>query len=477
MANKPIELNNPEQKQYFRLLSSHRLPDFFGNLFEEPERALDFLHAFAKYRDEYRDDRWSGIKVIAQLRQQALTLTPQQVDKLCTIGMNKWFGNQLDLGTTLGIVFSSPANDIRHAAAIVQVINRAFLREDFYTLGTSGCFMAIVILIVTAAFTRTWALLTEGVKKAVPESEHAFGNFLWVMALLDKAPHFVGPESELYSVMEEGDWGKFTNEITKRIERGSEEQHRIPVMGDTAYNCNRFMKSVFGQRQTSNKEFQRLVAWFGAYEETFQDHAAQMWDEIEADTKFGLKPAGDIVKINVKSLRDNFWRYVQLLPGQDYMHFTARVWFYLPGDVGRVSVIQKLSKRRLHKVSEFSQEQDFAAIADKLQQFVALHSYWKIVTGKVFKVKVKKTAGGEKKREHLENSFLVRPHYRWLPPEYHASEEAIARSVAFRGAAPPPGKTFVRSTVTTEEIRASVSPDSFDRPTILYTEEDLGYTG
>ena len=181
--------------------------------------------------------------------------------------------------------------------------------------------------------------------------------------------------------------------------------------------------------------------------------------------------------MDIKDLRGNGWRYIQLLPGRDHMHFTARVWFNLPGDAGRICVEQKMSKRRLYKISRSAEEDDFDALCDKLQQFIALHSYWKVATGKIFRMHVKATPAAEKHREHLERSFLVRPHYRWLPPEYHASEEAIARSLKTFKAPPPPGKTFVMSDLDKAAAPASPSAAAVDKPTIRYQDEDLGYTG
>ena len=75
-------------------------------------------------------------------------------------------------------------------------------------------------------------------------------------------------------------------------------------------------------------------------------------------------------------------------------------------------------------------------------------------------------------------SFFVRPHYRRLPPTYNASERAIARSVSVFESAPPPGKTFVMSdpgSVGSVDGLALNAID-FERPTLRYKDEDLGYS-
>lgn len=472
-----IKLTNKRQKDIHAALLRHKLPSFFRSLFASADETLDFLQAFIKLRVEKPQDRWSEFTVLPTIRKNALTMTPRQSNRLIDRCLERTLEQPVDLNTVL-ISFSCKDGDVDMATAKWQQITDASFSEDMFISGFPDMILMVPMLIAASREMRTWPLLAQGVSEGNEASRAAFVRLMTLLGAIRVVPHFIpysSPKSAWILGSTAGPiklWEEFKSPGLSSQDLLNPTPVELPVPEEYVYDCNRFYRQMSESHTRRLIEFARLVSWFAAYEEQFQEAAARFWDDIIADTKYGLRPEGrDVVRIDVTGLRGHGYRYIQLFPGQSFPNARAKVWIELELMGRRIYVEHALSPGPLRQVDPVSQPGSLDSATDKLQQFIALHCMWKIMTGRVFRVSVRKSGAGERKRAELERAFLVRPHYRWLVPGHQASERAVGRSVGEFGHEPPPGKTFVKSEIEPE--RAVALPVDKARPVVTYTDEDL----
>ncbi|KKU52497.1 MAG: hypothetical protein UX74_C0011G0017 [Parcubacteria group bacterium GW2011_GWA2_47_10b] len=467
-----VLLTNEAQGEYFRQIRKHRLPKFFQTFFADFGSALDFLSAFAKYRVDFTLDSWAVEHIQVPVRAQLLALKPEVVEKFVTVALEGVLKKKYDFNALL-IPFGTARRDTQHAVRVWELILGAILQENFLNKSPVSTIVLVPYLVETQYTTHSWALLAEGVAARDAAAVKAFTRLLTLFALIHIVPRFVPvdpPESSF------GFQSLDILEVPRRYLQSTDPLNptpvSFPVPSDAAYACNRFYRRLAEGSHAAFTKLVKLLSWFGAYEESFQRDAHNMWEEIRSDPKYGLRPGGrDVVSIEVAALRGHGYRHIQLIPGAEFPQFSANVWLYFPKTETRVVTSRNVEPGPLVHGDATEDPQSVDALADKLLQFIALHSFWKIVTGKIFHSQRRNSVGTEERRMEIERKFLLRPHFRWLLPSHNPSERARARSLKVFGYAPPPGKTFVMS-----DSDAPTSSCSAERFLHAYTDEDLGYS-
>lgn len=254
---------------------------------------------------------------------------------------------------------------------------------------------------------------------------------------------------------------------------------RLPAPDAVADQFADLVNSINRQLAQDQLKLDGLIQWFDCHERDYLEHEAQMWDEIIHQPRYALRTAGaDRIKLNVSALRMRHVRYtsLQLFPEQ-FPLARAKFWqmeFDQPVSMS-FRLDPRLNSMNPDVVCERSNPRYPQTVVDRILYYVALHSYWKIITGKLdevirireaSQVKVVRQPG---QRPSLFRLFqVVRPHFRRLPEGFQASEEAERLAAETIGSLPQ-GFTFVR-----EHERGYQQVENLP-PLFTYHDRDIGY--
>lgn len=254
---------------------------------------------------------------------------------------------------------------------------------------------------------------------------------------------------------------------------------RLPAPDAVAVQFRDLVISITQQLSQDQLKLNGLIEWFDHHEQQYLDHEAQMWHEIVHQPRYALRTAGaDRIKLNVSALRMRQVRYtsLQLFPEQ-FPLARAKFWqmaFDQPVSMS-FRLDPQLNSMNPDLVLERSDPRYPQTVVDRILYYIALHSYWKIVTGNldsVMRVREVTEVRAVRQPDTGANVFrpfqLVRPHFRRLPEGYLASEEAIRLAAATIGS-PPHGYTFVR-----EHERGYQQVENLP-PLFTYHDRDIGY--
>ncbi len=482
-------LYNETQKLFYKQLCQGRLPEFFGSLYTgDLVATFDFLQACVEYI-EHGKDRTLAKRIKTQIRQQFLQADIATINNMMVVGCDLQSAGKIDGATMLRPYCCAGPDDYVAGSAILNKLLDTQLIEDIHSAKIAHYFTILALFLCVPEYTNTWLAVVNGVKASHENSRRAFRRLVSCMNLVYRYPRFViydsSPWAEIMAKEEKQRFADAFSVITNLTSAHKGESNPLPVPSDCLYFCRRLLRQMAEPVRERVVRFVKLVAWFGAYEDYFQELASEYWKEILSNPKCWINPSGrDLVRIDIQPLRDMGHRFFQLLPGDNYPNFVARHWIYhLSGDESfRTFTDYQLKPGVLCSVDPRLDQESFPAFEDKLRHFICVHSLWMLTTGQLFKKrKFRPTSGGEQRRKELERSFLVRPHFRWLPPDYHPSERALERSQKHWQTLPPRGKTFVMSDLEapdSDKLRRMVQPQHFDdsqAPLIRYTEADLDY--
>ncbi|MFY9484100.1 MAG: hypothetical protein WAP74_00545 [Patescibacteria group bacterium] len=254
---------------------------------------------------------------------------------------------------------------------------------------------------------------------------------------------------------------------------------RLPVPDAVASQFSELVHSIHQQFERDEFKLNELIEWFDRHEQQYLDHEAQMWHEIIDEPRYGLRTGGaDRVKLNVSALQMRQIKYtsLQLLPDQ-FPNARAKLWlteFDQPVSIS-FTLNPRLNSVNPDLVFERDDPRYGQILIDRILYYIGLHSYWKIITGKldavmgireVTQVRLVRQDGA---RAPLFRLFQqVRPHFRRLPEGYQASEEAVRLAAATIGL-PPECYTFVR-----EHERGYQEVENLP-PLFTYHDRDIGY--
>ena len=185
-----LKLATGRQREIFRLLQRHSLPEFYGSLYADFGNALDFLQAFLKYRHENLDDQWSQHQIMPEVRKKSLLIEPLQVSVFADEGMNLWGQGLIDINALL-LPFSSSPGDVSGAVSKIEHIISACFRENMVQIGQQDAMVLMPLLIASAETTHTWNLLVKGVSSGHPGARDAFRHFVGFLGLLQINPTFL----------------------------------------------------------------------------------------------------------------------------------------------------------------------------------------------------------------------------------------------------------------------------------------------
>ena len=474
MGSSSLSLKIERQQQCFESLQRRKLPKFFRNLFGSSEHAVDFLQAFARYRLQRPEDPWSRDKVLPRIRQQAQRMSARRFTDFVQCGLARWRAGSAD-PTVLILPLSSSSGDISNAVRVYNLI----LGTSFSHAPVIGTFMEeslilLAMLIVRQTDLHSWPLLVEGVREGREAACEAFRKMLGLWFFVGIAPKFVAVSSYDFS-WADGDMGakRMTDKlIVFTDDPRHPRENRIPAPDDCVSVCNRLYRERQRRFQPQQEALISLVSWFQARQEDFRSLAAGMWQDIESDAKYGLRPNGrDVLRIDVKALRDNGYRSVQFFPLPEYPKVRARLWIDMLGLDVRIVVDRMLEPNATLTTGKTLEPQGFQSTLAAIQEFIALHGFWSITTGLSFHASGGRSGRSGSGGYGFDRKFLVRPHFRTLPAGFHPTERALRRSVKTFGYMPPPGKTFVKSDF--DEVEAASK--TVGRPVLTYRDEDLGY--
>lgn len=471
MEEPTIDLCSERQRNFFGILKQQRLPKFFDQLFDHPELTLDFLQALLKLRVESPEDEWSRARILPRVRKQALAMDFAKLGAFMEKAVQLTGSKIIDFNAFL-IPFGSPAREVVHAVAVFDFTLDSILTEDIL-LGENPRpqLLLLPLLIAAQRETRTWALLAEGVQQGQREAWRVFKKLISFWAIVQVVPKFTRASSFDFEMA-----ASSILRIPEGMFRESGDPENpvesiIPVPDDCVFACNRFYRKLAEEQKGRQEQVAKLIFWFREHEVEFQQLADRLWQEINHNARYGLRPNGrDVVKIEVKSLYNNGYRYLKFFPSPIFPQCTVR-FFITVLDIGlRIAIDRTLRPGPLAPVREDLDPHGYHATTDKLQQFIALHSFWKIATGQILRTRPTHPTVSEQSHQELERrKFLVRPHFRWLVPGYQPSDRALQRSFETFGYNPPTGKTFVKSD---PEADMGVGTEPF-APILTYTDRDL----
>ena len=471
MGSSSLSLTTERQRQCFESIQRRKLPKFFRNLFGSSEHAVDFLQAFVKFQLQRPEDSWSHEKVLPRIRQQALRMSPRRFTDFVQCGLARWRAGSAD-PSVLILPLSSAPGDISHAVRVYDlVLDSAFSHAPLIYNFIEEPLIILAMLIVRQGDLLSWPLLVEGVREGREAASETFRKLLSFWFFFGIAARFVPVSSYDFS-WASGERGAkrvadkllmFTDDPTHPHE------NRIPAPDDCVSVCNRLYRERQRRFQPQQEALISLVSWFQARQEDFRGLAAGMWQDIESDAKYGLRPNGrDVLRIDVKALRDSGYRSVQFFPQPEYPKVRARLWIEVLGLGVKIVVDRMLEPNATLTTGKTLESQGFQPTLAAIQEFIALHGFWSITTGLSFHG----SGGRSGSAGHgFDRKFVVRPHFRTLPAGFHPTERALRRSVKTFGYMPPPGKTFVRSDFDEEEAAGK----TVGRPVLTYRDEDLGY--
>jgi hypothetical protein len=486
---KTIEgLYNDRQRAFYLDLVKGHTPSFVGNIYGiEHHQLIDFLQALSILSIDEPTTNQRHRAIYSALREQFSSQTTEQISSFMGASLGMFNSSQADGYALLLPYQTENIKDVTHAAIVINKILDTQFLEDLRSVDFQSFFLTIVMMMSLHNTITTWPAMTRGVRFGNNACSRALGRFIGAMNLRYRYPIFRGYKHPHWKGMADGDPGEYFNQLYASISKIGDALNRdtniIPVDDDSSHACNKLLESLAGN-SNELKQAVKIVAWFGAYEDYFQEIAAEMWDEIHNKPKYWMVPGGrDLVKIDIPAFTKVGSRYIQLIPEKEFPCFTGRLWIYLnetidPG--ARVFVDYHIEPGPLTQGRPDFDPKCYSSLEDKMRKFMMVQCAWRLATGKTFKAKPKRTATGERVRKEIEESFVVRPHFRNLPPTYRASLEAIAKSERVWQLSPPKNKTFVMSdpdgtnpqfhTVMSHEFETTV------RPVIRYTLNDLDYT-
>ena len=472
MGSSSLTLTTERQQQCFESLQRRKLPRFFRNLFGSSEHAIDFLQAFVKFRLQRPEDSWSHEKVLPRIRWQALRMSPRRFTDFVQYGLARWRSGSADPSVLIVPLSSSPG-DISHAVRVYNlVLDSAFSYAPLIGNFIEQALIILGMLIVRQGDLQSWSLLVEGVREGREAASETFRKLLGLWFFVGIAPRFVAVSSYDFS-WSAGDKG--AKRMADKLLLFTDDprhprENRIPAPDDCVSVCNRLYRERQRRFQPQREALISLVSWFQDRHEDFRGLAADMWQDIESDAKYGLRPNGrDVLRIDVKALRDNGYRSVQFFPQPEFPKVRARLWIEMLGLGVRIVSDQMLEPNATLITDKTLESQGFQPTLAAIQEFIALHGFWSITTGLNFHSSGGRSGSGG---HGFDRKFLVRPHFRNLPAGFHPTERALRRSVKTFGYMPPPGKTFVKSDFDEEEAEGK----TVGRPVLTYRDDDLGYT-
>ena len=471
MGSSSLTPTRERQLLCFESIQRHRLPRFFGDLFGSSAQALDFLQAFVEFEFQRPEDTWSREKVLPQIRQQALRMSPRRFRDFVQGGLARWRSRSVDPSVLILPLSSSPG-DISNAVRVYNlVLDTAFSHAPSIYDFIEESLIILAMLIVRQRDLQSWSLLVEGVREGREAASEAFRKLLGLWLFVGITPRFVAVSSYDFSWARANKGGKRVAEklLVFTDDPRHPRENRIPAPDNCVSVCNRLYRERQRQCQPQQEALISLASWFQARQEDFRGLAADMWQDIRSDAKYGLRPNGrDVLRIEVKALRDNGYRSVQFFPQPEFPKVCARFWIEML-DLGVTIVVDRMLEPNVTLTRDKSSEsQGFQSTLAAIQEFIALHGFWSITTGLSFHGSGGRSrAGGQ----GFDRKFLVRPHFRSLPAGFHPTERALRRSVKTFGYMPPPGKTFVKSDFDGQEA----ADKTVGRPVLTYRDDDLGY--
>lgn len=467
MAIRP--LRNDRQVHLYKRLLNHLLPCPADELLGY-EHLQDLLEALEKMGIEHSDDPWSA-KMFRGLREQVRALSLTEL-----LGLLKRLYSSYDGMGAKTALFSSSPNKPEDGIATLDKLTRLLVRPQAMVNLEIQAFRVILDLILLQEQTGSWQHLVRGVKEGNTNANKVFQRLIIYGSMIGWMPRFIDYQSIRQGLMK--NMAPYVLGMFPMADEnaGTNRMARVPVPEDCVAVCNHAYSELVKKHESTSLGLHRLVSWFESYRSEFQEHSDRLWSEIRTNATRGLKPTGDLVKITVAPLAAGGYRYLELLPQQRFPETKARFWIVLPDNEHRITVEQTLNDSRL--VSPFPSADAFSQSIDCIQKFMAIHCLWKITTGKLReRVRHTRTDSAEREREATNRARpqSVRPFFRWLPPDYEATRRALERAAQAFGYLPPEGKTFVQSdgleTYQLAEFREPTQP-----PTLLYSQEDLGYT-
>ena len=474
MGSSSLTLTTERQQQCFESIQRRKLPKFFRDLFGSSAHAVDFLQAFIKFQLQRPEDSWSHEKVLPQIRRQALRMSPRRFTDFVQCGLARWRSGSADPSVLILPLSSSPG-DVSNAVRVYNlVLDSAFSHAPLIYKSIEESLIILAMLIVRQRDLKSWALLVEGVRAGGEAASEAFRKLLGLWFFVGIAPRFVAVSSYDFS-WAAGDKG--AKRVAQKLlvftdDPGHPRENRIPAPDDCVSVCNRLYRERQRRLQPRREALISLVSWFQVRQEDFRRLAAGMWRDIGSDAKYGLRPNGrDVLRIDVKALRDNGYRSVQFFPQPEFPKVRARLWIEVLGLDVRIVVDRMLEPNGTLTADKTLESQGFESTLAAIQEFIALHGFWSITMGLSFHASGGRSGRSGSGGDGFDRKFVVRPHFRTLPEGFHPTERALRRSVKTFGYMPPPGKTFVRSDFDEEEAAGK----TVGRPVLTYRDEDLGY--
>lgn len=490
-------LMNDRQRAYFLELQRKKIPkDLRKIMGNDHYLSLDLLNAllYAHYDRKSLSRVWVYRDVLPKVWEKTASMSKEAIHSFLTTAFANLF-DRYNTGAML-LPFSSHEGDFPGSLKTWNALLNAYFFEEMHfdeyrkRVGHVG---VLINLLIFSDGALTWDNLTEAVRQDLGESRKIFNKVLAFFSLQHLQVEFASRSSVEFNWTRERFIFNELNDHMHYVHDIADSQTTlIPVPDFCTDTCNRWLEQIAVEVRQKQRAHEELISWFGAYIEDFQATARMMWQDICDHPKYGLRPGGrDLVVIDVPALRQYGYRYLQLFPEEQFPKSFARYWILLEFADIRTSTTRTLHsgelrtfhQESLQKAGSFwdgyretyngvqEDPESFIVLVDKLQSFIAIHCLWKIVTGQIFTVKPKASAKGETRRAQLMRSFLVRPHFRWLPPGYQPSERAQTRSIECFGYNPPEGRTFVMSDPD-EAYQASIKEG---RPVMKYTEADLGF--
>jgi len=397
-------------------------------------------------------------------------MSPRHFTDFVQCGLARWRSGSADPRVLILPLSSSPG-DVSNAVRVYNlVLNSAFSHAPLIGNFIEQSLIILGMLIVRQSDLRSWSLLVEGVREGREAASEAFEKLLGLWFFVGIAPKFVAVSSYDFS-WTQGDKGakRMADKLLVFTDHpGHPRENPIPAPDECVSVCNRLYRESQHRFQPQREALISLVTWFQVRQEDFRDLAADMWQDIGSDAKYGLRPNGrDVLRIDVKALRDVGFRSVQFFPQPDFPKVRARLWIEMLGLGVRIVVDQMLEPNTTLITDKTLESQGFRATLAAIQEFIALHGFWNITTGLSFHSSGGRSGSGG---YGFDKKFLVRPHFRNLPAGFHPTERALRRSVKTFGYMPPPGKTFVRSDFDEEEAAGK----TVGRPVLTYRDDDLG---
>jgi hypothetical protein len=485
-----------EFEEIIRQKKGKQIRKIMAELFSNIEKSLDFLNSLVSVASSLQPQnttrRGELIQLVKLARQKFASIPISQAKKVLLV----YYEEVLEKGKKgleprylfeiSNILGGSGHGEIEHSKKIIRIaislLNENPIpsegREQLkYATGLS--FLSGIIALTNIV--HTWENCIEAFSRGDGEAEQSIKDVIKTLAFLGASKIQLVP-SHLWNPQLDLMWG-CPETAFKLI--FSEPEAKLPIPSAHALDVQKLIRTFYAKLANGQKGIHEITNWFRTNFEVLEVAFARMWTEIINSPKYDVRLGGcDRVAINISELKSKAFDYKELQfirEEYDFPQVRARYWLEYTGLLCNLNITLRSGILKDYRVSDDADYADERTTVDLLLSFIAMHCYWKIVTGEKKGTKDRlglakirsatQVESDEDNSQKKEGYVLLRPKFRRLPEGHKSSEQAGERALEVFGRLPYSGFTFVKE----HERGIYLSQAASTKPIFAYLNSDLGY--